>query len=199
MTATRRKDDNRPLPLEMSAEWASDDAALVVSDDAAFAAGDDAALAAGDDAAMAAWFALLPEAAPRPGFVLRVMAALPRRSWLDSRWSRALLAAALLAVAVAAGLLLPTVVPLARLVGPASVLNLWIGSVADLMSHLTVGVTTWSAFASVGRVLGRALALPPLLALLALNAALALAAFRGLVALSSKRSTSHAGIAALSV
>lgn len=183
MTATRRKDDNRPLPLEMSAEWSSDDAAF----------------AAGDDAAMAAWFALLPEAAPRPGFVLRVMAALPRRSWLDSRWSRALLAAALLAVAVAAGLLLPTVVPLARLVGPASVLNLWIGSVADLMSHLTVGVTTWSAFASVGRVLGRALALPPLLALLALNAALALAAFRGLVALSSKRSTSHAGIAALSV
>ena len=36
-----------------------------------------------------------------------------------------------------------------------------------------------------------------ILALLALNAALALAAFRGLVALSSKRSPSHAGIAAL--
>ena len=152
-----------------------------------------------DDASLSAWFALLPEPAPRPGFVLRVMAALPRRSWLDSRWSRTLLAAALVAVAVSAGLLLPAVGPLARLVGPAGVLNLWISSVADLMSHLTVGVSTWSGFASVGRVLGRALALPPFLALLALNAALALAAFRGLVALSSKRSPSHAGIAALSV
>ena len=101
--------------------------------------------------------------------------------------------------AVSAGLLLPAVGPLARLVGPAGVLNLWISSVADLMSHLTAGISTWSAFASVGRVFGRALALPPFLAILALNAALALAAFRGLVALSSKRSSSHAGIAALSV
>ena len=38
----------------------------------------------GDDAALAAWFALLPDRVPQPGFVLRVMSALPRRSWLDS-------------------------------------------------------------------------------------------------------------------
>ncbi len=115
----------------------------------------------GDDAALAAWFALLPDRVPQPGFVLRVMSA--------------------------------------RLVGPATVLNLWIGSVADLATHLTEGLSTWNAFASVGRVLGRALALPPFLALFALNAALALAAFRGLVALSSKRSPSHAGFVALSL
>lgn len=152
-----------------------------------------------DDAVLESWFALLPQREPRPGFVLRVMAALPQRSWLDARWSRALLVAALVAVAVSAGLLVPALVPLARLVGPASVLNLWIGSVADLTIRLTAGLSAWNAFASLGRVLGRALALPPFLALLALNAALALAAFRGLVALSSKRSPSHAGIVALSL
>ncbi len=152
-----------------------------------------------DDAGLEDWFALLPERVPQPGFVLRVMSALPSRSWLDARWSRALLVAALVAVAVSAGFLLPALLPLARLVGPAGVLNLWIGSVADLAIRLTAGLSTWNAFASIGRVLGRALALPPFLALLALNAALALAAFRGLVALSSKRSPSHAGIVALSL
>jgi hypothetical protein len=152
-----------------------------------------------DDAVLAAWFALLPERAPQPGFVLRVLSALPRRSWLDARSSRALLVAALVAVTVSAGLLLPALVPLARLIGPASVINLWIGSVAELATRLTEGLSTWNAFASLGRVLGRTLALPPFLALLALNAALALAAFRGLVALSSKRSPSHAGIVALSL
>lgn len=152
-----------------------------------------------DEALLTAWFELLPERAPQPGFVLRVMSALPQRSWLDARWSRALLVAALVAVTVSAGLLIPALVPLARLVGPASVLNLWIGSVAELTTRLTEGLSTWNAFASLGRVLGRALALPPFLALFALNAALALAAFRGLVALSSKRSPSHAGIVALSL
>jgi hypothetical protein len=159
----------------------------------------DAALADADDAAMVAWFARLPEQAPRSGFVLRVMSALPRRSWLDARSSQVLLVAALLAVAVSAGFLIPALVPLVRLVGPAGVLNLWIGSVADLASQMTAGLSVWNTFASVGRVLGRALALPPFVAILALNAALALAAFRGLVALSSKRSPSHAGIVALSL
>ncbi|MEO8197774.1 MAG: hypothetical protein ABI689_13745 [Thermoanaerobaculia bacterium] len=152
-----------------------------------------------DDFVLAEWFALLPEPAPRSGFVLRVMSALPPRSWLDARWSRALLVAALVAVAVSAGCLLPALLPLARLVGPAGLLNLWIGAVADLAIHLTAGLSTWNAFASIGRVLGRALALPPFLVLLALNAALALTAFRGLVALSSKRSPSHARIVALSL
>jgi len=147
-----------------------------------------------DDAALAAWFALLPEHLPRPGFVLRVMSALPRRSWLDSRWSRGGLVAALAAVAVALGILVPAFLPLVRLVGPAGVLNLWIGSMADLLSRLGAGISTWSAVASAGQALARALALPPFLGLLALNAALALAAFRGLVALSPKRSTSHAAI-----
>lgn len=172
---------------------------LAAGDDAALAVSHDAALAAGDDAALAAWFSRLPELAPRPGFVLRVMSALPRRSWLDARSSRVLLVAALVAVAVSAGFLVPALLPLARLVGPAEVLNLWIGSVAELATRLSAGLSTWSAFASVGRVLGRALALPPFLVLLALNAALALAAFRGLVALSSQRSSSHAGIHALSL
>ena len=144
-----------------------------------------------DDAGLENWFALLPERVPQPGFVLRVMSALPRRSWLEAPWSRGMLAAALVAVAVSAGFLIPALLPLVRLVGPAGVLNLWIGSVADLATHLTAGISVWSTFASVGRVLGRALALPPFLALLALNAALALAAFRGLVALSSQRSPSH--------
>jgi hypothetical protein len=158
-----------------------------------------AALAQGDDAAMVAWFAQLPQREPRSGFVLRVMSALPRRSWLDARSSQVLLVAALLTVAVSAGFLIPALVPLVRLVGPAGVLNLWIGSVADLASQMTAGLSIWNTFASVGRVLARALALPPFVALLALNAALALAAFRGLVALSSKRSPSHAGIVALSL
>ena len=160
---------------------------------------DDAALAVSHDAALAAWFALLPQRSPRPGFVLRVMAVLPRRSWLESRWSHGMMVAALAAVALSAGFLIPALLPLVRLVGPAGVLNLWIGSIADLISHLTTGIATWSAFASVGRVLGRALSLPPFLGLLALNAALALAAFRGLVAISSTRSPSHAGTVALSI
>ena len=162
----------------------------------AFRADDGEALG---EAAMTAWFARLPERAPRPGFVLRVMSVLPRRTWLDARWSRGVLAAALAVVAVSVGFLVPALLPLARLVGPASVLNLWIGSVADLVTHVTAGISTWSTVAGVSRVLGRALALPPFLGLLALNSVLALAAFRGLVALSSKRSTSHAGIAAISV
>jgi hypothetical protein len=151
-----------------------------------------------DDAALAAWFALLPERSPREGFVARVMSALPPRSWLDSRWSRGGLVAALAAVALAVGVLVPALGPLARLVGPAGVLNLWIGSVTELLSQLVAGISTWSAFASVGRVLGRALALPPFVGLLALNAALALAAFRGLVALSSKRSRTHVAPTAIS-
>ena len=151
------------------------------------------------DAALSAWFAVLPERQPRSGFVLRVMSGLPRRSWLEARWSRRLLVAALAAVAVSAGFLIPALLPLARLVGPADVINLWIGSVAELVSRLTAGLSTWNTFASVGRILGRALALPPFLGLLALNAALALAAFRGLVVLSSKRSPSHARIGALSL
>jgi len=163
-------------------------------DNAALAVPDAAAIAVADDAALAAWFALLPERRPRYGFVLRVMLALPRRSWLDSRWSRGTLVAALAGVAVAVGILIPALLPLVRLVGPAGVLNLWISSVADLFSHLSAGISTWSAFVSAGRVLGRALALPPFAGLLALNAALALAAFRGLVALSAKRSASHVAI-----
>ncbi len=155
---------------------------------------DEGALAVADDAALAAWFALLPQRSPESGFVLRVMAALPRRSWLDSRWSRGSLVAALAGVAVAVGILVPALSPLVRLVGPAGMLNLWISSVADLFSQLGAGISAWSAFASAGRVLGRALALPPFAGLLALNAALALAAFRGLVALSSKRSTAHVAI-----
>ena len=160
---------------------------------------DAAARTVSDDAALAAWFALLPERHPRPGFVLRVLSALPRRSWLDSRWSRATLVAALAAVAVAGGLLVPALLPLVRLAGPAAVLNLWISSMADLLSHVGTGVSTWSACASVGRVLGHALALPPLSGLLVLNAALALAALRGRVALSPKRSSAHAGIVAVPV
>lgn len=156
-------------------------------------------LIADDDAAMVAWFALLPAPSPRPGLVLRIMAALPRRSWLESRSMRVALVASLLALAVSAGLLVPAMLPLARLVGPASVLNLWISSVAELATHLTAGISTWNAFASVGRVLGRTLSMPPFIVLLTLNAVLALAAFRGLVALSSKRSSSHAGIVALSL
>jgi hypothetical protein len=70
--------------------------------------------------------------------------------------------------------------------------------VTELLSQLVAGISTWSAFASVGRVLGRALALPPFVGLLALNAALALAAFRGLVALSSKRSRTHVAPTAIS-
>lgn len=148
----------------------------------------------GGDAALTAWFAHLPERSPRSGFVLRVMSALPGRSWLDSRWSRGTLVAALAGVALAVGLLIPVLPPLVRLVGPAGLLNLWIGSVAELLIRLSAGISVWSAVASVGKVLGRALALPQFVGLLVLNAALALAAFRGLVALSSKRSPSHVAL-----
>jgi hypothetical protein len=185
--------DNAPVAPHLSGVRDGD------GSDAALAVSHDAALAVSHDAALAAWFALLPERGPRPGFVLRVMAVLPRRSWLESRWSRGMMVAALAAVAISAGFLIPALLPLVRLVGPAGVLNLWISSIADLIAHLTTGIATWSAFASVGRVLGRALALPPFLGLFALNAALALAAFRGLVAISSKRSPSHASTVALSV
>ncbi|MEO8277652.1 MAG: hypothetical protein ABI639_15675 [Thermoanaerobaculia bacterium] len=154
----------------------------------------EAALDARQDAGLAAWFALLPERSPRPAFVLRVMAALPRRTWLDSRWSRGSLVAALLGVTAAAGLLVPALLPLVRLVSPAELLNLWIGAVADLASHVSSGLSTWGAFASAGRSLGKAFVLPQFLSLIALNAALALAAFRGLVVLASKRSASHVGI-----
>lgn len=145
-----------------------------------------------------AWFATLPECAPRPGFVSRVMFALPRRSWLDSRWARTLLVAALAAVAIAAGLLLPVVGPVARWVGPAELLNLWIGSIAALATHLSSGLTTWNALASAGQSLAHAFSLPPLVGLLLFNALLAVAALRGLIAISSKkRSAPHVGSVAL--
>lgn len=147
-----------------------------------------------EDARWRELFASLPILEPRPGFVRRVLVALPPRSWFDSSWNRAGLAAALAVVALAAALLVPTALSLARLAGPAAVLSLWIGAVADLFSGLGESLGAWGRLADLGRAAGRALAEPRALALLAANIALAVASVRGLVALTPRRSFSHVSL-----
>ncbi|MGE0639257.1 MAG: hypothetical protein AB7G12_12385 [Thermoanaerobaculia bacterium] len=145
----------------------------------------------------ARWFELfraLPELSPRPGFVGRVLASLPRRSWLDSVWNRSLLVAALGAVALSAALLVPVAFSLARLAGPASVLSLWAGAVAQLFYGLGESLTTWGRLADLARAAGVALTEPRALGLLALNIVLAFVSMRGLIALSTGRSTSHVAL-----
>lgn len=146
------------------------------------------------DATWRELFAELPLLEPRAGFVRRVLVALPPRSWFDSPWHRAGLAAALAVVALATALLVPAAVSLARLAGPATLLSLWIGAVADLMSGLGESLGAWGRLAELGRAAGRALAEPRAFALLAANIALAVASVRGLVALTPRRSLSHASL-----
>lgn len=146
------------------------------------------------DERLFALFATLPRLAPRAGFVDRVVLALPRRSFFDATWVRVAVAAALLGVAVSAALLVPTVVAVVRLAGPATILGYWISAVGDLFAGVGESLVAWDRLASFGRALGLALSQPKALALLALNVLLSLAAFRGLVVLTPRRSTSHAAL-----
>lgn len=147
------------------------------------------------DERLFALFAGLPRLAPGAGFVDRVMSVLPRRSWLDSGWTRFSLAAAMLAVALTSALVLPAAISLLRLAGPATILGYWIGGVSDLFAAIGESLSAFDRLAGVGRALAKGLAEPRALALLLANILLAAGAFRGLVALSPKRSTSHAALA----
>jgi hypothetical protein len=142
-------------------------------------------------------FAQLPRWSPGAGFVDRVMLALPRRSWLDSSWTRGGLAAALLGVALATALLVPTLFAVARLAGPATLLNAWVSAVGDLFLGLGESLGAWERIADLGRAFGKALAQPRALVLILANVAVATAAFRGLLALapSPRKGTSHAVLA----
>ena len=115
------------------------------------------------------WFELfrtLPELSPRAGFVGRVLAALPRRSWFDSRWNRTILVAALGAVALAAAVLVPMAVSLVRLAGPASLVSLWAGAVAQLFYGLGESLSAWERLTDLARATGVAVTEPRALALL---------------------------------
>lgn len=147
------------------------------------------------DERLFALFAGLPRLQPGAGFVDRVMAALPHRSWLDSRWSRVALAAAMLAVALTSALALPAAISLLRLAGPATILGYWIGGVSDLFAAIGESLSAFERLAGVGRALAKALAEPRALALLLANILLAAGAFRGLVALTPKRSSAHVALA----
>lgn len=147
------------------------------------------------EARLIALFAALPRLEPSAGFVDRVVAALPRRGWLDSPWGRGLLAAALVAVALSTALFVPAAFSLARLAGPATLLGLWVSAVGDLFTAVGESFAVWERLASFARALAVAFAQPKALALLAANVGLAFAAFRGLVAILPGRSSSHVALA----
>jgi hypothetical protein len=143
-------------------------------------------------------FAALARLEPAAGFVDRVMASLPgvrRRSWFDSRWTRAALAAALVGVALSTALLVPTAFSALRAAGPGTILSTWIGAVADLFAGIGASLGTWERLAGISRAFGVALAQPKALLILVANAALAALAFRGLVSLSPRRGKSHVALA----
>jgi hypothetical protein len=148
-----------------------------------------------------ALFAALALLEPSAGFVDRVVGAIPafaRRSRLDafleSRWTRFAVAASLFGAAIASAFVLPAAFAAFRLAGPASILSTWIGAVADLFQSVVVSLGAWERLASFSQALGLALAQPKALLLLFANAALAAAAFRGLLALSPRRGTSHVAL-----
>ncbi len=146
---------------------------------------------------LVALFATLPRLAPSELFVDRVMAGLPglrRRSLFESRWTKAAIAAALVGVAVSAALVVPTVLSLLRVAGPATLLSYWISAVGDLCHGLGASVGAWDRLASFARALGKAFAEPRALLVLTAQVALAAAAFRGLLALSPRRSSTHVAL-----
>lgn len=142
-------------------------------------------------------FAALPRWAPGAGFVERVLLALPRRTWLDSRWTKGWLAAAVLGVALATALLVPTVFALARIAGPAALLSAWASAVGDLFLGIGESFGAFERFVGLGQAFAKALAQPRALFLILANVAVATLAFRGLLALapSPRKGTSHAVLA----
>lgn len=146
------------------------------------------------DRALAELFIALPSIAPPAGFIDRVMIQVARRAWFERRWARWTLAASLAAAALAAGLLIPAMASLGRLVAPSEILSLWIRAVADLSIRFGEGLGYWQQWMRTGTSLGRALARPEIAALLAANAGLAWFALRRLTALGSGRSGSHVAV-----
>ena len=142
--------------------------------------------------ALADLFAELPRPRPVAGFAARVMARVARRSLFARPVVRFGLAAALVAVALGAGLLAPTVGPLAGLIGPAGVLHLLVESFATLAVRFGHGIEIWQTLASAARSLGEAALHPPVLFLLVLQLVIAAGALRALAALAvPERSSAH--------
>jgi hypothetical protein len=146
------------------------------------------------DPALVELLRALPGARPAHGFVGRVMARLPRRrpsifARPAARWA---LGATTAVAALAAGLLLPALGPVAGLIGPAGFLHAFIVSFADLVARFAHGLELWSSIAAVSRTLGEAALHPEVLLLLVLQLAVAALALRALTALAlPERSSSH--------
>ncbi len=144
------------------------------------------------DRALAELFAELPRPRPAAGFAARVMARVARRSLFAHPAVRFGLAAALVAVALGAGLLAPAIAPLAGLIGPAGVLHLLVDSFANLATRFGHGLELWQTLASAGRSVRAAAIHPPILVLLVLQLVIAAGALRALAALAvPKRSSAH--------
>jgi len=144
------------------------------------------------DRALAELFSELPRPRPSAGFAARVMARVGRRSLFANPAVRFGLAAALVAVALGAGLLAPAIAPLAGLIGPAGALHLLVDSFANVATRLGHGLELWQTLASAGRSLREAALHPPILVLLVLQLVIAAGALRALAALAvPKRSSAH--------
>jgi hypothetical protein len=102
-----------------------------------------------------------------------------------------------LGVALATALLVPTVFALARIAGPATLLNAWASAVGDLFLGIGESFGAFERFVGLGQAFAKALAQPRALFLILANVAVATAAFRGLLALapSPRKGTSHAVLA----
>lgn len=147
------------------------------------------------DHALAELLRELPRPRPAAGFAARVMARVARRSVFARPAVRFGLAAALVAVALTAGLALPAIGPLAGLIGPAGVLHLLVDSATDLTIRVGHGLEIWQTLAAAARSVGAVALHPPVLFLLVLQLAIAAAALYALAGLAvPKRSSSHASL-----
>ena len=102
----------------------------------------------------------------------RVLLALPRRTWFDSRWTRGWLAAAVLGVAIATALLVPTRLspcPFRRPGRPCSAPGL--RAVGDLFPGIGESLGAFERFVGLGQAFAKALAQPRALFLILANVA----------------------------
>jgi hypothetical protein len=140
-------------------------------------------------------FRALPRPAPSAGFAGRVMAQVVRRRPFARPVVRFGLAAALVGCFLGAALLLPMVPSLAALLSPGTLVAGFADLLASIAGRFAAGAADWQEVGSAARALGRAVAQPPIFALVAAQLLVAALALRALARLAvSQRSPDHAAI-----
>lgn len=145
------------------------------------------------DAALATLFAAAPAPVPAAGFADRVLARLVRRSPFAHPGSRLGLAAALALAALSSALLAPMLLPLARLVSLADLVEGGSSLFAEVAVRLASGLAGWGSVGQIVATVGRALLEPATLPFVLTQFAVAALALRGLVRIARlQRSSNHA-------